>query len=175
MQHNKSNLVKIISKKELLRIMTTLDDFAKANTTDPKIYVGASVGTIVAGTFAMQGIGCNKNDCYNEKEAGQTYREFLFNGSRDKKYRPWDKIIHAEENAIVNAINSGCEGRYDTAIVTRYPCEKCAQLMVYKGVKKVYYGRRFKISEETESIFKNAGVKVVHVVDYKGDLEDDNT
>jgi deoxycytidylate deaminase len=154
--------------------MKTLDNYAKQNTTDPKIYVGASVGKFINGEYNTAGVGCNKNDCYNEKEAGQTYREFLF-GSRDKKYRPWDKIIHAEENAIVDAIKAGAEGKYDTAVVTRYPCEKCAQLMVYKGVKTVYYGRRFKISEEAEEIFKNAGVEVIHVKEYIGDENDDNT
>lgn len=159
----------------LLDVMHSLDQYAKFHTTDPKVHVGAVVGKIVDGAITFTGLGCNKNDCYNEKEKGQTYREFLFN-SRDKKYRPWDKIIHAEENAIVNAIESGAgEGSYDTAIVTRYPCEKCAQLLVYKGIKTVYYGRRFKISEETEAIFKNAGVKVVHVSDYVGDENDDNT
>ncbi len=164
----------LLSSEVLLQVMTTLDKYAEHRTTDPSIYVGASVGKVIDGEFAIIGMGANANTCYNEKEKGQTYREFLF-GSRDKKYRPWDRIIHAEENAIVNAIENGAEGRYDTAIVTRYPCEKCAQLMVYKGIKTVYYGRKFSISEETQSIFKKAGIKVIHVKEYVGDENDTNT
>ena len=163
-----------ISMYDIVNVMTSIDHFAKKHTTDPKVYVGAVVGKVVDGYFSFKGVGCNKNDSYNEKELGHTYREYLF-GSRDKKYRPWDKIVHAEENAIVNAIETGSkDGDYDTAIVTRYPCEKCAQLMVYKGIKQVFYGRKFNISEETESIFRNAGVAVIHVVEYEGDPEDDN-
>lgn len=163
-----------ISLKKVIITMNLLDHYAKTHTTDPSIYVGATVGRVINGEFNSAGIGCNKNDCYNEKEAGRTYREFLFDGSRDKKYRQWDKIIHAEENAIVDALTSGMDGKYDTAIVTRYPCEKCSQLMVYKGVKTVYYGRKFKISEEAEEIFAKGGVTVVHVTEYVGDKNDDN-
>ena len=163
-----------IIMNKVINTMKQSDRFAKEFTTDPKTYVGAVVGTFFDGKFQTMGMGCNKNDAYNEKEAGRTYREFLFNGSRDKKYRPWDKIVHAEENAIVDALIANMDGKFDTAIVTRYPCEKCAQLMIYKGIKKVYYGRKFKISEESEELFAKAGVEVVHVVEYVGQVDDDN-
>lgn len=159
---------------DIIDMMETIDQWAQKHTTDPKVYVGAILGkTSKNGSFKPIAVGCNKNEHYNEKELGQTYREFLFS-SRDKKYRPWDKIIHAEENAIVHAINNGKDKKYDTIIVTRYPCEKCAQLLVYKGVKKVYYGRTFKISEETSKIFSDNNVEVIHIKEYIGDTNDDN-
>ena len=99
---------------------------------------------------------------------GKTYRQMMFN-STDTKYRPWDKIIHAEENAVYNAIKSGKDCEYNTAIVTRYPCEKCAQLLIFKGIKYVYYGRETNISEETAKMFKEAGVEVEKIEDYKVD------
>lgn len=159
--------------KNVMGHMKLVDRVAEEHTTDPKVYVGALVGKFVDDEFRVYGMGYNHNDSYNEKELGHTYREYLF-GSRDKKFRPWDKIVHAEEDAICNAIDKGRDGDYDTAIVTRYPCEKCAQLMVYKGVKTVYYGRKFKISEEAEKIFEDAGVVAIHVKDYVGDENDDN-
>lgn len=163
----------ILPPGHIIEFMNYIDRIAKDNTTDPKVWVGALLGSVVNGEFKIVSEGFNANPHYNEKKLGHTYREFLF-GSRDKKYRPWDKIIHAEENAVVNAIRRGQEGNYDTAIVTRYPCEKCAQLLVYKGVKTIYYGRRFEISQETEEIFSKAGVTVVHYKEYAGDDSDDN-
>lgn len=157
---------KLDKQKILLAILTDLDKFSLENTTDPKVFVGAAVGRFNdKNQFELMGIGCNCNYNYNERKLGRTYRQFLF-GSRDTKYRPWDKIIHAEENAIVNALENGNEGEYDTAIVTRYPCEKCAQLLIYKGIKTIYYGRSTKISEQTQKMLDEAGVKIYHITEY---------
>jgi deoxycytidylate deaminase len=154
------------NQKTILGILTDLDKFALENTTDPKIFVGAVVGKFNEDNkFEVMGVGCNCNHNYNERKLGRTYREFLF-GSRDTKYRPWDKIIHAEENAIIYAVENGFDGEYDTAIVTRYPCEKCAQLLIYKGIKTIYYGRSTKISETTQQMLKDAGVNIYHIIEY---------
>ena len=157
---------KFNKREVLVKILTDLDKYALERTTDPKIFVGAAVGRFTEeNQFELMGIGCNCNYNYNERKLGRTYREFLF-GSRDTKYRPWDKIIHAEENAIVNALGNGNEGEYDTAIVTRYPCEKCAQLLIYKGIKTIFYGRSTKISEATQKMLDEAGVKIYHIEEY---------
>ena len=153
-------------KEIVIKLLAELDKFALERTTDPKVFVGAAIGRFNENNqFELMGIGCNCNYGYNERKLGRTYRQFLF-GSRDIKYRPWDKIIHAEENAIVNALENGNEGEYDTAIVTRYPCEKCAQLLIYKGVKTIYYGRSTKISEATQQMLDEAGVKIYHIEEY---------
>lgn len=162
-----------LNEDKVIAIMTTLDEEAEMYSTDPKVFVGACVGTVTKGTFISMGGGVNANNDYNEREIGETYRERLF-GSRDKKYRPWDKIIHAEENAIINALNKGNDNKYSTAIVTRYPCEKCAQLLIYKGIKEVYYGRPFPITKETEQLFADNDVVVHHIKNYEGQKNDDN-
>lgn len=147
--------------QEVIKIMKSLDEEAIIKTTDPKIYVGACLGFDLNNKFYEVSRGCNCNYNYNERLKGKTYREFLF-GSRDTKYRPWDKIIHAEEDAVAHSnINN-----YDTAIVTRYPCDKCAQLLVYKGVKTIYYGRETEISDYAKELFEKSEVKVIHVKEY---------
>lgn len=152
------------------KLMEEIDGRAILITTDPKVFVGCALGVLDKDnnfTELVRGVNCNYS--FNERLLGKTYRQMMFN-STDTKYRPWDKIIHAEENAIYNAILKGVEGTYNTAVVTRYPCEKCAQLLIFKGIKNVFYGRDTPISEETAIMFREAGVNVVHI-DYHVDEE----
>lgn len=68
--------------------------------------------------------------------------------------------IHSEVDAIVRAGEdlSGC-----TIYVTRYPCESCARAIITAGIKKVVYGRTPIISDDTDRIFKENNVEVIHV------------
>lgn len=151
---------------DFLNLMKDIDIEACIKTTDPKVFVGCALGRLDKdNNFIEVSRGVNCNYSFNERLMGKTYRQMIFN-STDTKYRPWDKIIHAEENAVYNALLNNQEGNYDTAVVTRYPCEKCAQLLIFKGIKKVFYGRQTPISEETAMLFKQAGVDVIHVIDY---------
>jgi dCMP deaminase len=67
--------------------------------------------------------------------------------------------IHSEIDAIVRAKTDLTNG---IIYVTRYPCESCARAIVDAGIKTVIYGRWKKISEDTERIFKENYVRVVH-------------
>ena len=153
---------------DFIKYMRALDEEAIIETTDPKVYVSCSLGKFIDGNYVEYSRGFNCNYSFNERLKGKTYRQMLFN-STDTKYRPWDKIIHAEENAVYNALLKGYPEDYDTAIVTRYPCEKCAQLLIFKGIKKVFYGRSTPISEDTAMMFRQAGVEVIHLSEYKVD------
>ena len=155
---------------DIVKYMKALDEEAIIKTTDPKVYVSCSLGKFIDGNYIECSRGFNCNYSFNERLKGKTYRQLMFN-STDTKYRPWDKIIHAEENAVYNALLNSYPADYDTAIVTRYPCEKCAQLLVFKGIKRVYYGRQTEISEDTAIMFRQAGVEVVHCNTYIVDEE----
>lgn len=154
-------------------LMKNLDEQAIIETTDPKVFVGCALGVFDDKfNFTELARGFNCNYSFNERLLGKTYRQIMF-GSTDTKYRPWDKIIHAEENAVFNALSKCKKGHslgYNTAVVTRYPCEKCAQLLIAKGIKWVIYGRSTPISEETAMLFRQAGVQVIHI-DYEVDEE----
>lgn len=151
--------------------LDALDKGAKAKTTCTKTWVGACVGTMSGDTFYGLYSGYNENREYNCKDLG-CYRTLLF-GNNSIETRPWCKSIHAEENAILKAIKNGVAKSIDTIVVTRYPCDKCAKLIVHHGIKNVYYGRSFEVSDETKKIFKDAGVNVVHLKDWESEDKND--
>lgn len=96
-------------------------------------------------------------------------RRIQLYGEDSKNHRlPADcRAIHSELDAIIRA--EDYLGGY-TIVVTRYPCEACARAIVDAGIKTVVYGRKQKISEETQHIFNYGGVTVLHAEDW--DAED---
>lgn len=71
--------------------------------------------------------------------------------------------IHSEIQAIIRA-KRNLDGA--TIFVTRYPCESCARAIVTAGIDKVVYGRAPKISTDTERIFAEAGIEVIHIPEF---------
>lgn len=53
---------------------------------------------------------------------------------RAKKY---PLIVHAEENAIINAARVGVSLKGSTAYVTWQPCSRCARMLIQIGVKEI--------------------------------------
>lgn len=49
--------------------------------------------------------------------------------------QPW--IFHAEQDAIIDALESGNRVRGGTVVTTYYPCSSCANLMARVGIAKV--------------------------------------
>ena len=153
----------------ILKELHRLDIYSKEHTTCLKTYVGASVGNIYGGVYFPSSTGCNRNTDYNCLIKG-CYRRIKF-GSDSKHFRQFCKAIHAEDNALRKLFKNES---VKVAVVTRYPCEHCAQLLVDAGVKIVFYGRPFKISETTEKLFDDNDVQVIHVEEWTGDKNDSN-
>ena len=76
----------------------------------------------------------------------------------------YDYIVHAEENAIYNATNSGVPLEGAAMYITGLPtCHRCAKAIIQVGIKRVFI--RAKIPERwidswklTESLFKEAKI-----------------
>ncbi|MGD9604573.1 MAG: cytidine/deoxycytidylate deaminase family protein [Bacilli bacterium] len=94
---------------------------------DPNTQVGAC---IVNPQKRIVGIGYNgfPIGCDDDKFPWENNGDFL-----DTKY-PY--VVHAEPNAILNAISSldNC-----TIYVTLFPCHECAKLIIQSGIKEVVY------------------------------------
>lgn len=68
------------------------------------------------------------------------------------------RVVHAEQNAILNSFKNGYDLSNSTIYVTKSPCMICAKLIINVGIKKVIYANKYP-DEEAFKIFKEAGVK----------------
>ena len=68
--------------------------------------------------------------------------------------------VHAEQNAIMNAMKTGEDLKGAVLYVNTYPCVTCFKLTVQSGIKEVYYIDEYE-NEFTKQMAKEAGVKLV--------------
>lgn len=94
---------------------------------------------------------------------------------KDKKKRYADRnikyeiVCHAEENAILNAAKHGICLDGAKIYISHPPCNRCSKLIANSGIKKVIYKdvkkeekiRWEKISNFSNLIFRESGVKIV--------------
>lgn len=68
------------------------------------------------------------------------------------------RVVHAEQNAILNSLKNGYDLNNSTIYVTKFPCMICAKLIINVGIKKVIYAKKYS-DEEAFKILKEAEVK----------------
>lgn len=54
------------------------------------------------------------------------------------------KTVHAEANMIAFCAKNGIPTEDCILYCTLQPCEKCAELIIQSGIKKVYYGEEYR-------------------------------
>ena len=65
-------------------------------------------------------------------------------------------VLHAEANAITKLARS----HNNSDNVTDSPCIECAKLIIQAGIKRVVYGRDYRLSDGIE-LLRKAGIEVV--------------
>lgn len=98
---------------------------------------------------------CKSEGCLRIKKYGEA--------SKDHRLPSDCRAIHSEVDAISRVAKSCFSTRNCTIYVTRYPCEACARTIVAAGIKRVLYGRKQEVSDETLEIFKSGDVFVARV------------
>lgn len=68
--------------------------------------------------------------------------------------------VHAEQNAIMNALKTGEDLKGAVLYVNTYPCVTCFKLTVQSGIKEVYYIDEYE-NEFTKQMAREAGVNLV--------------
>lgn len=66
---------------------------------------------------------------------------------------------HAEENAITHAAYHGTALAGAVLYCTISPCLICAKMIINAGIKEVIYEDEYHFSEQTRSLFSEAGIK----------------
>lgn len=70
------------------------------------------------------------------------------------------RALHAEQNAIVQAANSGISIKGATIYVTDQPCVLCAKMIINAGIKRVVFSGDYPDKLSTEML-KEAGIELI--------------
>ncbi|MBN2142271.1 cytidine/deoxycytidylate deaminase family protein [Candidatus Woesearchaeota archaeon] len=70
------------------------------------------------------------------------------------------RTVHAEQNAICQAAKIGIPIDGATIYVGFTPCRTCAMLIINCGIKRVVCERKYHRGQESEEMFKKAGIEL---------------
>ena len=118
---------------------------------DPATQVGACV---VNDSKKIIAIG------YNGFPIGISDDEYCWGKEGDYLDTKYPYVVHAEANAILNAVTSLKDS---TIYVTLFPCNECAKLIIQSQIKEVVYlSDKHALDLSTQAskrMFKSAGIK----------------
>ncbi len=75
------------------------------------------------------------------------------------------RTVHAEMNAICQAAKMGVSIEGATVYVRMTPCRNCAMVLINCGIKRVFCERKYHAGQESEEMFKKAGIDLVYKYD----------
>jgi len=73
------------------------------------------------------------------------------------------RTVHAEQNAICQAARRGISIDGSTLYCRMTPCRTCAMLIINCGIKRVVCESKYHAGEESEKMFKKAGIRLEYV------------
>ncbi|MCF6336111.1 MAG: cytidine/deoxycytidylate deaminase family protein [Spirochaetales bacterium] len=73
------------------------------------------------------------------------------------------RTVHAEQNAICQAAKRGISINGATLYCRMTPCRTCAMLIINCGIVRVVCEKRYHSAEESEAMFKQAGIELDYV------------
>ena len=71
-------------------------------------------------------------------------------------------VLHAEANAITKIARSGNNSDGATLYVTDAPCIECSKLIIQAGIKRVIYGRQYRLVDGLR-LLERAGIKLKYI------------
>lgn len=71
-------------------------------------------------------------------------------------------VLHAEANAISKIARSNNSSEGSTLYVTAAPCIECSKLIIQAGIKRVFYGEKYRL-EDGLNLLKRAGIEVIYL------------
>ncbi|WP_425446182.1 deoxycytidylate deaminase [Dethiothermospora halolimnae] len=73
------------------------------------------------------------------------------------------RALHAEQNAIVQAANSGVSINNATIYVTDQPCVLCAKMIINAGIKRIVFEKGYP-DELSMKLLNEAGIEIKKLV-----------
>ena len=75
-------------------------------------------------------------------------------------------VVHAEQNALINALNNRKDVQGSTIYVTKKPCIICGKMLINAGVKRIVYLKDY-ADQYSEQILKESGIELEK---YEGEI-----
>lgn len=82
------------------------------------------------------------------------------NDCETPEYTSKPYVLHAEANAITKVAKSSNSSDGSTLYVTDSPCIECSKLIIQAGIKRVVYGRAYRLTDGID-LLSRAGIEVV--------------
>ena len=96
-------------------------------------------------------------------EAGHQFKRMLHEDNTITQHCV--RTVHAEQNALCQAARRGIAIDGATLYCRMTPCRTCAMLIINCGIKRVVAERRYHDSADSIAMFKQAGVRLEHIID----------
>lgn len=84
------------------------------------------------------------------------------NQCEDENKVSFPYVLHAEANAITKIARSGNNSDGATLYVTDSPCIECSKLIIQAGIKRVIYGREYRLTDGVD-LLRRAGIEVMKI------------
>lgn len=68
-------------------------------------------------------------------------------------------VVHAEQNALINALNNKVDVKDSILYVTKQPCIICAKMLINSGIKKIIYLKPYP-DKYSENLLHQAGIEI---------------
>ncbi len=68
-------------------------------------------------------------------------------------------VVHAEQNALLDALKKQVDVTHSTLYVTKQPCIICAKMLINAGIKKIIYKEDYP-DQYSEKLLREAGVEI---------------
>lgn len=68
-------------------------------------------------------------------------------------------VVHAEQNALINALNNKVDVKDSILYVTKQPCIICAKMLINSGIKKIIYLKPYP-DKYSENLLHQAGIDI---------------
>ena len=96
-------------------------------------------------------------------DVGHQFKKMLHEDGKETTHCV--RTVHAEQNAICQAAKRGIPINGATLYCRMTPCRTCAMLIINCGIKRVVCQRRYHAGEESEEMFKTAGIALEYILD----------
>ena len=78
-------------------------------------------------------------------------------------------VVHAEQNALIDALNNKIDVKDSVLYVTKQPCIICAKMIINAGIRKIIYLKAYP-DKYSESLLKEAGIEINK---FEGELDNE--